>query len=175
MIFAISQIIAETVTCCHLVVWHCQNARIPHAKLLTANFSHFQGRSLIGKDQCARLVKSWHTAAEDRRSISVMLFRHDFDPNTMYVYIYMCESCIRGLLGTVCRYLGQSHVLDVYEAKKALLSPKRTIPRPCLRICSPPGQVWFSGWVRLYLWILVSPKSTIFSSTKLIAPLAAIT
>lgn len=34
-------------------------------------------------------------------------------------------SCIRGLLGTVYRYLGQSHVLG--EAEK-VLSPKRTIP-----------------------------------------------
>lgn len=41
------------------------------------------------------------------------------------ISIQTITSCIRGLLGTVYRYLGQSHVLG--EAKKAL-SPKRTIP-----------------------------------------------
>lgn len=51
-------------------------------------------------------------------------------------------SCIRGLLGTVYRYLGQSHVLG--EAKKAL-SPKRTIPPvPSDPITSRPSLVQMS-------------------------------
>lgn len=59
-------------------------------------------------------------------------------------------SCIRGLLGTICRYLGQSHVLG--EAEKAL-SPKRTIPPvPSDLITSRPSLVEMSETLFMDSW-----------------------
>lgn len=144
--------------------WHILSKLFIYFHIYYVNYSCLnillQFKNSLRMDRLRKNI-TWQISTHRRRSSSRSLSCH-FGVISIQT---IRTSCIRGLLGTVYRYLGQSHVLD--EAIKAF-SPKRTIPPvPSDPITSRPSLVEMSETLFIDSRFLWSEKFSRWSEESL--------
>lgn len=104
---------------------------------------------------CRMLVKSWRTVGDPRIDLTCRV-------------VFAWFRSRRYERAASAGYLAQFNDIWVKVTSSAKLRrhlARSALFRLCLRIRSPPGQVW-SRWVRLYLWIRLVSQTNDFAVKK---------